>query len=74
VAGYVLARRLEACRATFDDPQSARRSITEIALAHGFSNLAHFSRVFRAHAGVSPSEFRRGVRPVRTASGALIAG
>jgi AraC-like DNA-binding protein len=59
VAGYLLARRLEACRTAFDDPRWAERSITEIALAHGFSSMAHFSRVFRAHAGVSPSEYRR---------------
>jgi len=59
VAGYVLARRIEACRAAFDDPRLADRSITEIALGHGFSNTAHFSRVFRACAGVSPSEYRR---------------
>jgi AraC-like DNA-binding protein len=59
VAGYLLARRLEACRAAFDDTRLAERSITEIALAHGFSNMAHFSRVFRAHVGLSPSEYRR---------------
>jgi AraC-like DNA-binding protein len=59
VAGYLLARRLEACRAAFDDPKAAERSITEIAFGHGFSSMAHFSRVFRAHAGVSPSEYRR---------------
>jgi AraC-like DNA-binding protein len=60
VAGYVLARRIEACRSAFDDPRAAERSITEIAMAHGFSNTAHFSRVFRAHAGLSPREYRRG--------------
>jgi len=55
----VLARRLDGCRAAFDDPRFAGRSITDVALAHGFSNLAHFSRVFRTHTGMSPSEFRR---------------
>jgi AraC-like DNA-binding protein len=59
VAGYLLARRLDACRAAFDDVRWAERSITDVALAHGFSNMPHFSRVFRAHAGVSPSEYRR---------------
>lgn len=59
VAGFVLARRLDACRAAFDDPRLAERSITDIALAHGFSSMAHFSRVFRAHAGLPPSEYRR---------------
>src|SRR6185436_496290 len=52
VAGYILRRRLEACRRSFDDRASDRRSITDIALSHGFSNMAHFSRVFRAHLGL----------------------
>jgi AraC-like DNA-binding protein len=60
VAGFVLARRIDACRAAFDDPSLSARSITEIALAFGFSSMAHFSRVFRAHVGLSPSECRRG--------------
>jgi AraC-like DNA-binding protein len=60
VAGYILARRLEACRQAFVDQASAHRSITEIALAAGFQNMAHFSRVFRAHLGAAPSDYRRG--------------
>ncbi|MBL8324237.1 MAG: helix-turn-helix domain-containing protein [Rubrivivax sp.] len=59
VAGYILARRLEACRQAFVDQASAHRSITDIALAAGFQNMAHFSRVFRAHLGVAPSDYRR---------------
>jgi AraC-like DNA-binding protein len=61
VAGYILRRRLEACRRSFDDHALDRRSITEIALGFGFSNMAHFSRVFRAHLGVAPSDYRRGL-------------
>jgi AraC-like DNA-binding protein len=59
VAGFLLARRIEACRLAFDDPKLADRSITEIALAFGFSNPAHFSRVFRNHSGTSPSAYRQ---------------
>lgn len=33
-------------------------SITQIALDCGFSDTAHFSREFRAHFGVSPSQYR----------------
>jgi AraC-like DNA-binding protein len=33
-------------------------SITEIALSTGFNNPAHFSRVFKARFGMSPSEYR----------------
>ena len=32
-------------------------NVTQVAYATGFSNLAHFSTVFRKHFGVSPSEF-----------------
>jgi len=61
VAGYVLRRRLEACRQVFDDGRQAHRSITDIALAFGFSSMAHFSRAFRAQLGLAPSDYRRGV-------------
>ena len=61
VAGYILHRRLKACRNTFDDRGQGHRSITDIALSHGFQSMAHFSRVFRAHLGVAPSDYRRGL-------------
>jgi AraC-like DNA-binding protein len=59
IAGYVLAQRLEACQAALADPRLAGRSITDLALAVGFSSPAHFSRVFRARLGVSPSAYRQ---------------
>jgi AraC-like DNA-binding protein len=59
VAGYILARRLEACRRLLEDRAAGHRSITDIALGFGFSNMAHFSRVFRAHLGASPTDYRR---------------
>ncbi|RZU00924.1 helix-turn-helix domain-containing protein [Rivibacter subsaxonicus] len=61
VAGYILRCRLEACRKSFDDRANDRRSITDIAFSFGFSSMAHFSRVFRAHLGVAPSDYRHGV-------------
>jgi AraC-like DNA-binding protein len=59
VAGYILARRLEACRLALASRHEPQRSITDIALGFGFQNMAHFSRVFRAHLGVAPSDYRR---------------
>ena len=59
VAGYILRQRLERCRRAFDDRSLDRRSITEVAFEFGFSNMAHFSRVFRAHLGMAPSDYRR---------------
>jgi len=59
VAGYILARRLEACRQALANRYGLQRSITDIAIGFGFQNMAHFSRVFRAHLGVAPSDYRR---------------
>lgn len=58
VAGYILNQRLEACRRELALPALAQRSVTDIALAWGFNNLAHFSRVFKARYDLSPSEYR----------------
>ena len=60
VAGYILQRRLQACKTVFDDRRQAHRSITDVALSFGFQNMAHFSRVFRSHLGLAPSDYRRG--------------
>jgi AraC-like DNA-binding protein len=59
VAGYILARRLDACRRVLADRAQDHRSLTDIALGLGFQNMAHFSRVFRSHLGLPPSDFRR---------------
>jgi len=56
---YVRHRRLEQCRLDLVNPQHADRSIAEIAFRWGFSDQAHFSRVFSAAYGVSPREFRK---------------
>ncbi|MFN3296757.1 helix-turn-helix domain-containing protein [Caldimonas sp.] len=60
VAGYILRERLEACRRELRGP--TRRSVTEIALAHGFANLAHFSRVFKSRYGMPPRDYREHTR------------
>ena len=41
------------------EPGTPPRTITDIAFSWGFNNGTHFSRVFREHAGLSPSEFRQ---------------
>ena len=55
----VLRRRLARVAGHMRDPQQATRSLTDIALAQGFSNSSHFSRAFREHYGCSPREYRR---------------
>lgn len=63
LAQYILRRRLEGCMRELRDPAQAARSITEIAFSWGFNSSAHFSRAFRAHTGVSPSDYRRQAGP-----------
>lgn len=58
VAGWIRQRRLHRCRRELCDPVHTGRSIAAIAARWGFSDAAHFSRVFRAEFGQSPSEAR----------------
>jgi AraC family transcriptional regulator len=52
---YVRRLRIDfACR----ELSQSDRSLVEIALSSGFAHQAHFSRVFKAQTGMTPSEFR----------------
>ena len=53
--GYMLRRRLEEAAALL----GAGCSVKETALRCNFADSSHFSRTFRRHFGVSPSEFRK---------------
>lgn len=64
-AGYIQQQRLQACERALADPRQSRRSITEVALEWGFASSAHFSRVFRARTGMSPSDYRAAQAPAR---------
>jgi signal transduction histidine kinase/AraC-like DNA-binding protein len=55
---YLNRYRIQRAKSLLEDGQS----VTEAALAVGFSSSAHFSRVFSAELGVSPSAYRRGDR------------
>lgn len=59
VMAWAWERRLERAREQLADPLFARRSVSEIAYAHGFSDSAHFSRRFKMRFGCSPSDYRR---------------
>lgn len=56
LAQFVKRLRLE--RAVFLMSHAPRRSLTEVALACGFSSSSDFSRSFRQHYGVAPRAFR----------------
>ena len=61
LSAYIQTRRLEACIRELRRGGAAALSLTDIALACGFTNISHFSRVFHAYTGSSPSAYRRGV-------------
>lgn len=59
VSTWIRERRLERCRADLLDPVLADRTVSTIASRWAFTDAAHFSRLFKATYGVSPSELRR---------------
>jgi len=61
----ILARRLERCRAAFEDPSQADRTVSEIGYSWGFSDMTHFGRAFRSRFGVLPSEYRAAIQATR---------
>jgi AraC-like DNA-binding protein len=66
VAGWIRARRLEACRRELADPALTSRPVAAIAARWGFSSAAHFGQVFRDAHGIPPGEYR-----LRTQAGAM---
>ncbi len=64
VARYIWRRRLESSKDELVNPNRLQRPMSEVALAWGFSGIAHFSRAFKQEFGAPPSEFRK--RPART--------
>lgn len=54
---YVLRRRVERAKLLLSDGDLP---LTEIAVACGFHDAAHFSKVFARLAGTTPARFRRG--------------
>jgi AraC-like DNA-binding protein len=59
VAAYIRTNRLHAVRRDLGDPLLARRSIAAIAARWCFPEQAHFTRVYRAEFGATPSDSRR---------------
>ncbi|HTI35952.1 MAG TPA: AraC family transcriptional regulator [Vicinamibacterales bacterium] len=54
-AAYVRTTRLEFAR---DELARTRKPLSEIAAASGFCDQSHFSRLFKAHTGLTPHEYR----------------
>lgn len=56
---YLTRWRIKQARALLEADE---HSVTGVALSVGFSDSAHFSRVFQREVGVSPNAYRRGKR------------
>ncbi|MGK5531452.1 helix-turn-helix domain-containing protein [Streptomyces sp. URMC 129] len=58
VAAHIRERRLERCHRDLADPGLLRHPVRSIAARWGFTDAAHFSRVFRSAFGISPGAYR----------------
>ena len=58
IARYIRTRRLASARALLANPANAGLAVSEVAIATGFTDPAHFSRLFRAAYGYPPSRLR----------------
>jgi AraC-like DNA-binding protein len=56
---HLLIERLARCKRDLSSRTLAHRHVGEIALSWGFNDLSHFGRVFRAHFGMSPRDWRQ---------------
>ena len=52
---YLMKRRIERALELLADPELA---VTEIAQAVGYYDVLQFSRIFKKHMGISPSQYR----------------
>lgn len=58
LGAWIQHSRLELCMRELGQPQLRAQSIADVAYGCGFGSAAHFSRIFKAYTGLSPSEFR----------------
>lgn len=67
-ASWIRQQRLQRCRDDFANPRLRHRSILAIANHWGFTDPAHFSRLFRCTYGLSPRNYRANSRSAWRAS------
>jgi len=58
VSAWIRGRRLEHCRRDLADPLYFNTSVAMVGARWGFMDASHFSRLFRATFGQTPSDFR----------------
>jgi len=56
---FIQQTRLDRCRQALLDADGRDKTITRIAFDNGFSDMAYFSRLFKATYGAGPREYRR---------------
>jgi len=59
VSRHIQNRRLEECANQLANSLWRGHTITEIAFAWGFNSSAHFTKLFRARYGMSPTQYRQ---------------
>lgn len=57
---YLNRHRVDALKEALRDQARSGCTILDLALASGFNSKSALNRVFKAHAGMTPGEFRRG--------------
>jgi AraC-like DNA-binding protein len=60
IGDYIRQRRIEF---TCNQLRDSDASISEIAQAAGFFDHSHFTRTFKTQAGITPSQYRKALRP-----------
>ena len=56
---YLNRHRVEALKEALRDPDQSGCTILDLALACGFNSKSALNRVFKAHTGITPGEYRR---------------
>ncbi|WP_301150024.1 helix-turn-helix domain-containing protein [Mycobacterium simiae] len=62
VAEWIRVRRLGHCRQDLANPALAQQQVSSIAAKWGLTDPAHFSRLFKATYGLSPTDYRAAVQ------------
>lgn len=62
ITDLIRAQRLQICKEAITLNARGHTTLTEIALSNGFNDMAHFSKLFKNHYGISPRVFREEIR------------
>ncbi|MDF3303767.1 helix-turn-helix domain-containing protein [Rhodococcus sp. T2V] len=63
-SGWIRRRRLEQCRRDLADPRYRDLTVSAIGARWGFTDAAHFSRLFKATHGSTPGTYRTAATPL----------